>query len=74
YIIYRAHAVDFGVPQKRKRVFFIASKNGIIGEPTKTHGSEKELLLNNDLKPYERVIDWIGKFDDDKYFEPEEST
>lgn len=74
FIIYRANALDFGVPQKRKRVFFIASKNGIIGEPTKTHGSEKELLLNKDLKPYERVIDWIGKFDVDKYFEPEEST
>ena len=74
YIIYRANALDFGVPQKRKRVFFIASKNDVIGEPIKTHGSEKELLLNKELKPYERVIDWIGKFDDDKYFEPEEST
>lgn len=26
FIIYRANALDFGVPQKRKRVFFIASK------------------------------------------------
>lgn len=74
YIIYRANALDFGVPQKRKRVFFIASKKDIKGEPTKTHGTAKEILLNNNLKPYERVIDWIGEFDNDKYFEPEELT
>lgn len=74
YIIYRANALDFGVPQKRKRVFFIASRSGVFGEPTKTHGSEKELLLNKYLKPHERVIDWIGRFDDNKYCEPEEST
>ena len=53
YIIYKANALDFGVPQKRKRVFFIASKNGITKEPTKTHGTKKEVLLNSQLKPYE---------------------
>lgn len=68
--VYRANALDFGVPQKRKRVFFIASKKKITGEPSKTH-SEKP---NGVLKPYERVIDWIGKFDDAKYFEQEETT
>lgn len=74
FIIYKANALDFGVPQKRKRIFFIASKKGIIGEPIITHGDKKERMLNKALKPHERVVDWIGKFDDDKYFEQEELT
>ena len=74
FIVYRANAQDFGVPQKRKRVFFIASKKEIIGNPIKTHGEGIDLIMNSHLLPYERVIDWIGKFDNDKYFEPEELT
>ena len=31
-------------------------------------------MLNPNLKPHERVIDWIGKFDKEKYFEPQETT
>ena len=45
FIVYRANAQDFGVPQKRKRVFFIASKKGIIGNPIKTHGEEIEIMM-----------------------------
>jgi DNA (cytosine-5)-methyltransferase 1 len=74
FIVYRANAQDFGVPQKRKRVFFIASRKEIIGNPIKTHGDEIERIVNSSLLPYENVIDWIGKFDTDKYFEPEELT
>ena len=74
FIVYRANSLDFGVPQKRKRVFFIASKKPILGEPFKTHGSEKEIILNPSILPYERVLDWIGKFDSEKYFEPHELT
>jgi DNA (cytosine-5)-methyltransferase 1 len=74
FIVYRADALDFGVPQKRKRVFFIASRKGVVGEPIKTHGDELEILVNKNLLPHERVIDWIGKFDSDKYFEAEELT
>lgn len=74
FIVYRANSLDFGVPQKRKRVFFIASKKPILGEPIKTHGTDKEIILNSSLLPYERVVDWIGKFDTEKYFEPEELT
>ena len=74
FIIYRANSLDFGVPQKRKRVFFIASKKNIVGAPVKTHGGDKEIILNPFLKPYEKVIDWIGKFDSDKYFEVQELT
>lgn len=74
FIVYRANALDFGVPQKRKRVFFIASRKEIIGNPIKTHGEEIERMMDKNLLPYENVIDWIGKFDNDKYFEPEELT
>lgn len=74
FIVYRADALDFGVPQKRKRVFFIASRKEIVGDPIKTHGDRTEVLANNSLLPHERVIDWIGKFDSEKYFEQEELT
>jgi DNA (cytosine-5)-methyltransferase 1 len=74
FIIYHANSLDFGVPQKRKRVFFIASNKGIIGKPTKTHGDLKDRGVDPTLKPYENVLDWIAKFDNEKYFEPEELT
>ena len=72
FIVYHANALDFGVPQKRRRVFFIASRKGVSGEPFRTHGDHNEILVNDQLLPHERVIDWIGKFDSEKYFEPEE--
>lgn len=74
FIIYKANSLDFGVPQKRKRIFFIASKRCVQGEPIKTHGTNKEISLNSSLLKHERVIDWIGKFDNDNFFEVEELT
>ena len=67
-------ASDFGVPQKRKRVFFIASKNSLNGLPTKTHGTMDETKLDNNLHKHENAINWIAKFDSDEYFEKEELT
>ncbi len=61
YTIQRINAIDYGVPQKRKRVFVIASKKPITTLPTPTHGD------GNNLLPVERVIDWIGIFDNKKY-------
>ncbi len=74
HIKYKANSADFGVPQKRKRVFFIASRKKIIGEPIKTHGSAKEILINPKLLTHERVIDWIGKYDNIKYSDDYDST
>lgn len=74
HIVYKANAIEFGVPQKRKRVFFIASKKPIDILPIKTHGSVRECELDSTLLPYEKVIDWIGKFDTNEYFEKEEVT
>jgi DNA (cytosine-5)-methyltransferase 1 len=71
--VIRANALDYGVPQKRKRVFFIASKKGFkTNEPIKTHGNEFECLVNANLTPHEKVIDWIHLYDDNKFFEKEE--
>lgn len=73
FIIYKANGIDFGVPQKRKRVFVIASKSKKIkGEPLKTHGSIKDIILNPELLPYEPVINWIGKFNDKRYADKDE--
>lgn len=74
FIVHKANALEYGVPQKRKRVFFIASRKNIDTLPIPTHGSDLEILLNPNLKPYEKVIDWIGKFDINDFFEPEELT
>jgi len=63
----RANAIEYGVPQKRKRVFFVCSKKIFRNEePKKTHGI--------DLLPFESVQDWIGKFDSMEFFEKEELT
>ena len=75
YKMIRANALDYGVPQKRKRVFFVCSKRSfVIDEPIKTHGSSDEIYLNNKLQPYEKVKDWIGKFNGTEFFEKEELT
>lgn len=63
----KVKAAEYGIPQKRKRVFFLASKKKINASLAQTHGNEKECLSNPGLLPYERVIDWIGKFDSEQY-------
>ncbi|CAA0316044.1 DNA methylase, C-5 cytosine-specific family [Alteromonas infernus] len=70
-IVYKANAIDFGVPQKRKRIFIFASLKEITSAPTPTHGNKAD-LFEQELRAYERVIDWIGKFDKDELFEKEE--
>lgn len=63
----KVNAAEYGIPQKRKRVFFLASKKNINASLTKTNGNAKECTANPKLLPYERVVDWIGKFDDEQY-------
>ena len=65
--VLKINAAEYGIPQKRKRVFFLASKKDINASLLQTHGSEKEILADPNLLPYERVIDWIGKFDAPEY-------
>lgn len=66
YSLLKVNAADYGIPQKRKRVFVLASKKPIDAKLIKTHGSEKEILDNPDLLPYEKVINWIGEFDNNQ--------
>lgn len=65
YIRILANAVDYGIPQKRKRVIYLASKNPIIGEPQKLDCIDSDRI---------NVLDWIARFDDDINSEIEEST
>ncbi|MFC2039849.1 DNA cytosine methyltransferase [Chloroflexota bacterium] len=67
----KINAADYGIPQKRKRVFFLASKKKIDAVLPPTHGSEKQRRINPALKSYARVIDWIGLFDLPEYCEQE---
>jgi len=58
------NAVDYGVPQYRKRIFFIATKkNTPISWPEKTHFSRTDSdksSFNKDTKYYVTVSDAIG--------------
>ena len=66
----KANACDYGVPQKRKRVFFIASRKEINIDPVVTNFQDPK----DSQKGYERVIDWIGRFDNDTYASEFDST
>jgi DNA (cytosine-5)-methyltransferase 1 len=70
FVLVKANACDFGVPQKRKRVFFIASKKKISYTPQPTHFENPK----EGETPYERVVDWIGVFDSEKYASEWDST
>lgn len=60
-----ANALEYGIPQKRKRVIFLASKKTISGEPEKLSPEEVKSV---------NVLDWIGRFDRPELSEAEEST
>lgn len=62
---YLANALEYGIPQKRKRVIFLASRKEINGEPEKLTPEEVEKV---------NVLDWIGRFDVPLLAETEEST
>ena len=70
FTLVKANACDYGVPQKRKRVFFIASKKPISTMPCPTNFEKPQ----KGQVPYERVIDWIGRFDRDEFISDLDST
>ncbi len=69
-------AADYGVPQKRKRVFFIGIKNSkpISDVPLKTHISTiaPDLFLN--LPGHPGVGEFVKPFEDKKFFESQEDA
>jgi len=52
-------AEEYGVPQERRRLFFIGSRIGPIVWPESTHGSSLDLLSQH-LAPFVTVWDSIG--------------
>lgn len=74
YKVVRANALDYGVPQKRKRLFIVGTKGTFKSdEPKKTHcDPEQSDLLG--LIPYSNVGEWINEYNDEKYFESYEVT
>lgn len=74
YKIVRANALDYGVPQKRKRLFIIGTKGDFKrAEPIKTHG-DPATCEKTGLLPYATVGPAIAGFDGDEYFEEYEVT
>ena len=52
-------AEEYGIPQERRRIFFIGSSVGRIVWPEATHGSQDDLLTAH-LRPFVTVWDAIG--------------
>jgi len=74
YKIVRANALDYGVSQKRKRLFIIGTKGTFkTEEPKKTH-CDPVLCKKTGLLPYVNVGEVIAGFEGDEYFEPYEIT
>lgn len=72
--IVRANALDYGVPQKRKRLFIIGTKGTFKGEePRKTHAASA-VCEQEGLKAHEGVGKFIEGFEGDEYFEEYEVT
>ncbi|HEV2855942.1 MAG TPA: DNA cytosine methyltransferase [Thermoanaerobaculia bacterium] len=53
------NAADYGVPQLRERVFFIASRVGSVTFPKVTHGDPAQLPSSNSHQPWITVEDAI---------------
>lgn len=74
YKIVHANALDYGVPQRRKRIFIIGTKGSFKSEaPTKTHCPAEECKRTG-LLPYESVGKFISDYSGDEFFEEHEVT
>ena len=72
--IIKANALDYGVSQKRKRLFILGTKGTFKTEvPRKTH-CDPSLCKKTGLKPYVNVGEVIAGYDGPEFYEPEEVT
>lgn len=70
--VIKAFALDYGVSQKRRRIFIIGTKGNFKSdEPRKTHCAP-DLVGETGLLPYVNVGEVIKGYEGDEYFEPEE--
>lgn len=74
--VFRANSADFGVPQKRKRVFVFGVKGAKhrIPEPHPTHGDPAKPDLLNGFYPHVGVGPFIMKYAAETYSEPQEDA
>lgn len=72
--VFRANSADFGVPQKRKRIFVFGFKGAKqrLSEPQPTHGDPAKPDLLYGFDPYVGVGPFIKKFAAETYSEPQE--
>lgn len=70
----KLNAVEFGVPQRRERVFILGSKKGRPELPPKTHfwARTKQYDKTSGLLPAVTAGEAIKKYQTDEYSEPEE--
>nr|MCR5380093.1 DNA cytosine methyltransferase [Lentisphaeria bacterium] len=74
YTIVHANALDYGVPQRRKRLFIIGTTGDFKDkEPKKTHCPPSEIKKTG-LLPYVNVGEVIADFSNESFFEKEEIT
>ena len=74
--VYRANSADFGVPQKRKRVFVfgIRGAKSRISDPHQTHADPAKPELMNGFDPYVGVGSLIKEYAAKKFLEPQEDA
>ncbi len=53
---YVLNAANYGVPQQRERVFFLASKQGVVDRPSPTHSDPS---LNTEESPETTDKEWV---------------
>lgn len=66
-----ANAVEFGVPQRRQRVFLLGAREQAPAAPVPTHG-DPETAEERGLAPYETAGRALRPFAGKRFFEPEE--
>ena len=73
--VFRANAADFGVPQRRKRVFVFGAKGrrNPIPPPEPTHSDPAKDRLGL-LEPHPGVGPFIARFAGEEHAEPQEDT
>ncbi|MEW6581189.1 MAG: DNA cytosine methyltransferase [Actinomycetota bacterium] len=64
------NAVEYGVPQRRLRVFLLGSREGAPAAPPPTHRDPTD--ESSDLPVFETAAPALAGFEDPGYFEPEE--
>ena len=70
YVFYKLNAADFGVPQKRKRIFIIGTRKKInFSQLEQTHFEKTDDLFGSNYQPHEGVGKYIKPFAAKKYDE-----